>query len=172
MEISFGIVHGDEAPDNFVREYWEALMDTDRMKMRFCNVEKPTLTDVQQCHCDPRVQCFYTWDNERHRLTADFMLENFTGKSAQIHFSMHPDNSFKYSLALGRQITDQMIDDWRILGTDEFYLRSIYGLTPESNRAALLYNLRVGFKKVAVLPYGILDRGKLVNAVIVIKTRG
>lgn len=122
---------------------------------------------------DPTVLTFNVYDPERQALTAEFALCNFTGKAAQVHFSMHPDNKPQYSLHLARVVTDKILNEWSEQGDpDAPFLYSIFGLTPVTNRPACAFVRRVGFKKVGTLPMGQRINGnEFVDAMITIKGR-
>ena len=122
---------------------------------------------------DPTVLTFNVFDSTRGELTAEFALCNFTGKAAQVHFSMHPDNKPHYCLHLARVITDQILNEWSEQGNpDAPFLYSLYGLTPVTNRPACAFVRRVGFKKVGTLPMGQRINGnEFVDAMITIKGR-
>lgn len=101
------------------------------------------------------------WDHDRGEYTAEFLLEGFTGKAAMIHVSTHPKNELKYSLELGIGCSNLMI---------QHGFSALYGITPMTNRAACIFALKCGFKKIGILPQGILDRGVFADAMISIKS--
>lgn len=94
------------------------------------------------------------------------------GRAAQIHFSMHPNNKFTDSVHLARWGTEQILNKWTNKKTGKPFLDSLYGLTPATNRVACIFVLKVGFKKIGYLYNSIIDRGKVVEAVIVEKRHG
>ena len=149
-----------------VEYYWQTLYMHDSLKFRICDVVNPTWADAKDMIMRMFKTMWCIWDEEKQRITCEFMLESFTGKAAQIHFSMHPENDFKYSLQIGQGVTDEILNEWQYPD-----LHTLFGLTPETNRAARLFIHRVGFKTVGRLPAGMYDRGKLVNAVITTKQR-
>ena len=141
-----------------IQEYWQLLYMHDRLKYRLCDVKDPTWADVKD---------MIAWKGKHMYVVrlgdvikGEFLLENFTGRAAQVHFSARPGLTATESFALGRFTTDQLL---------ESYLDTLFGLTPASNRAALMYNLRVGFKRVGVLHNGMYDRGRLVDAYLMVK---
>jgi len=150
--------------------YWHDMIEADTLKYRLCDTEDPGWEDVKSMIAN-NTPSFNVYDKSRMSLTADFMFANFSGRAAQIHMSMHPGNDTRYSLELARTVTDHILEKWE-RNDGGNYLDSIVGLTPTTNRAACIFVQKVGFRKVAVIPSGIEDRGRIVDAMMTIKTRG
>lgn len=154
-----------------VADYWQALMTADTLKYRLCNTEHPGKEDVRKLLMEPFVQSYYVWDRFQKKITAEFMLENFTGSAAQVHFSMLPSNHTPYSIETATWVTNDVLNKWRKNDKDEPFLKTLYGLTPTTNRVARIFIRRVGFKTLGVIPDAMMDRGKTVDALLTIKTR-
>lgn len=151
-----------------VQTYWQTLHMYDTLQYRLCDMVSPSWEDVKDMivRMGQGMYCVF----EDNKIVSEFALEHFTGHSAQVHFSMHPDNSAKQNLRIAREVTDDILALWK-RKDDEPFLRSIYGLTPVTNRVACIFVQKVGFKKIGILPGGISDRGKVVDAMITIKAR-
>lgn len=154
-----------------VVDYWKALITADTLKYRLCNTEHPGKDDVVKLLTEPFVQSFYVWDKFQKKLTAEFMLENFTGKAAQIHVSVLPSNNSAYSLEIARWVSEDILNKWTMSSDKtEPYLKTLFGLTPMPNRAARLFICRAGFKAVGVIPNAMMNFGKIVDALLTVKT--
>lgn len=159
-----------------IETYWETLLEADTLKYRLCDIIKPSMYNVRLMTGRPFIQQYYIWDNAtqpRPMITGEFMLENFTGKAAQVHFSMHPGNAFRYSVETAKKFTDLVLNFWTLRrDPTKPFLKTMYGLTPVTNRVASFFNQRVGFKKIGIIPSGMKDRGKIVDGILTIKERG
>ena len=169
----YGVFSTHDIPQPYLIDYWTALYDANLLRHRLCDTKKPTLKDVNDMLADPTVLTFNVFDPERNELTAEFALTSFTGKAAQVHFSMHPDNKPQYSMMLAREVTDKILNEWSEQEhPDAPFLYSLFGLTPVTNRPACAFVRRVGFKKVGTLPGGQRVNGsEFVDAMITIKGR-
>jgi len=171
-------------PPKDVFSYWEDLKNSARLEMRLCDTSDPDMDDVKRMiemngphmyhvifpHTSTRTPSHMP-SHMSTPIAAEFMLNNFTGKAAQIHFSVHPLLHIRKGLPLVKHIVHSIFT-WRVKNSPrEAYLDSLYGLTPVTNRAACLYVLKVGFKKRFVLPHGMWDKGKPVDAMVTTFTR-
>jgi len=152
-----------------VTRYWSHIYECDLLSRRICHIINPTVEDALHLVQQYPYQFYYV--KSGGEMVAEFMLEGFTGEAAQIHFSMNPQNPFIFSLQLAREVSNDVLTKWQKKGNKQPFLRSLYGMTPSSNRPALLFIRRAGFLRKAVLPYGIYDRGELADAVLTVKTR-
>ena len=117
--------------------------------------------------CAPHV--YFLLHPLKSHIMAEFTLENFIGRSAQIHFSMHPETTPHEAFMLGRTATDRVLHDWKLY--NQPYLDSLYGLTPTLNRPACAFVQRCGFKKLGVLRGAQHWRGEPCDAMITTKAR-
>ena len=147
-------------PLDVIQYYWQTLYMEGLLDYRLCDVENPTWDDVKDM-MRRMGRTMFAAVNIENKILGEFMLENFTGAAAQIHFSVRPGQTYTSSLSLGRIVTDEVLQSWGI--------KTLYGLTPATNRAARIYNLKVGFKCIGILPNGIKDRGKIVDGHIMVK---
>lgn len=169
-EVRFTIKPIATLKPKLVIAYWKALLANDTLKYRVCNVVDPGLKDVRYMLQQPYIQHYYVLDTDLGYITAEFMLENFTGKAAQGHFSVHPENDTAYSIEVATRCNSDIVNKWKAKDGGPF-LKTIFGLTPVGNRVARLFNYKVGFRTVGIIPDAMMDRGKIVDALLVIKTR-
>lgn len=134
----------------------------DTLKYRLANVTDPAWDSVVRMITNMGKTMFMLKDD--NRIVAEFMLENFSGEAAQIHFSMHPDNPTQYSYKVAKAGIDALLV--------QPGLKTLFGLTPLKNRAACLFNLKIGFKKLGVLPKGITYLGSAEDAMVCVKHNG
>jgi hypothetical protein len=151
-------------PVEDVETYWSALEAAGRLKYRLCDTEEPGFSDVLRMIKYNFPHLYFVKFPDVALIAAEFMLNNFSGKAAQIHFSLHPQLHTRLGLPMVRHVTESIFD-WKAKdGTP--YLNSLFGLTPVTNRAACIFVLKVGFKKRFILPGGMWDRGKAVDAMV------
>jgi hypothetical protein len=148
-----------------VQTYWQTLYMYDTLRFRLCDLDSPTWSDVLDMIVRMGQNMYCILDDGR--IVGEFMLEGFTGKSAQIHFSMHPDNKYKDTLTYARYTLDQILNHWKHKdGT--WYLDSLYGIIPISNRASCITCLKSGFRKIGILPSGMRCQGRIEDATITV----
>ena len=135
-----------------VRAYWDALLTADTLKYRFSDEVDPDIEIVRDVIRRMYRGMFAVV--ESGVMIAEYTLEGFTGKSAQLHFSFHPSRGDKKEVC-------------RLVLAEIFKtLDSVYGLTPKPNRVACIFALRNGFKKLGILPSGCTYMGQIVDAQI------
>lgn len=170
----YTVIPALEIPDTIVVDYWQRLHKKGLLKDRLCDIENPTPLHVLEIMQSPLGQTmFLVWDRQHREFRAEFALTNFTGKSAMVHFSMHPENPPQQSMHYARAVTDEVLNVWHERENPSVpYLYSLYGLTPVTNRAACAFVQRVGFRKIGTLPKGQRVNGtEFVDAMITIKAR-
>ena len=162
-----GVLPLAKVPNDVIQEYWQSLYMEGWLDSRLCDVDNPTWSDVVEMIVRMGSQMYCVMDSDK--MVAEFMLENFTGRAAQIHFSCSPRSTPQMNLYTAREASRIILEEWK--GPDGPYLDTLYGLTPVTNRVACIFTLKVGFKKIGILPNGMRDRGKIVNAMISTKVR-
>ena len=141
-----------------VETYWQLLAFQDTLKYRLCDIEDPKWEDVKGMIQRMWPGMYYVVADEG--IIAEYTLENFTGKSAQIHFSFLPGLENKEGVC--RLVLETLLSPKNLL--------SVYGLVPTENRVACVFALRNGFKKIGILPGGMKYRGKVMDAMITVAT--
>jgi len=151
-------------PDE-IQTYWQTLYMHDLLRKRLCDVMEPTWSDVLDMirRLGKDMYMVHVAGHDDGPV-GEFMLENRSGNAMQIHFSAHPDLTWPEVVTFMKDVTQQILTTWSILDT-------LYGLTPVTNRAACITVLKVGFKKLGILPMGMRDQGTIVDAMITVKTR-
>jgi len=146
--------------------YWKDLEKSDRLKYRMCDISTPNMEAVHRLLWYHGHNLYYV--QMQDDIVGEFMLNNFTGKAAQIHFSTHPKLHMKVGIPLIKSVIEDIFK-WKSSDTEEPYLLSLYGLTPVTNRAACIIVLKVGFKKKGILPGGMWFLGKPVDAMFTVR---
>ena len=83
-----------------------------------------------------------------------------------MHFSMRPSTNFKEKIRIGKFVLNYLFTKWLNPETKKPYLASVFGLTPHTNRAAIVIARKAGFKVLGILPKGVQSEGTAVDAVI------
>lgn len=174
LENTYMIVPIQTLSREHITNYWIELSKTEALKQRWCNIDNPTpdmAVDISLRN-DPLYQMFGILYCDDGYMVAEFSLENFTGRAAQVHFSMRQDVPYTTKIALADQVTDVVLNDWTCSEyPDRPYLDTIYGLTPTIHRLACMFVLRAGFDKIGILPKGMYYMKQVSDAMLTIKTR-
>jgi len=158
-----------------ITNYWQELYNSDQLKHRWADIKDPQVDEVVDLclQMDPNYQTFAVIYCTDGYMVAEFTLENFTGRAAQVHFSMRQDLDYKTKIALADQVTDLVLNDWvNAEKPDTPYLETIFGLTPTVHRLACHFVLQAGFSKIGVLPKGLHYIDTISDAMITVKIRG
>lgn len=134
-----------------VKRYWEELEEKDTLKYRLSSCPDPHWDDVIKLMRQHKNHMYMAVEDGI--VKGEFMLEAFTGKAAQIHFSMQPGLPYKDTLRICRSACDAVLGQWKDTNGDRF-LHSLYANIAVSNRASCLTALKSGFKKLGMLPSG------------------
>jgi len=143
-----------------VYNYWQTLIDSDRLKYRLCDTVLPDISDVYDIFNNPLNQVYYIYDIDSNKYIAEYMLNNFQAKTCQIHFSFLPIHPLR-SIRIGKNVTDFLLE----LGI----IDSLFGVTPVSNKLACRFIERVGFEHQFVLRSGCKYFGSIDDALISVK---
>jgi len=168
LQENAAIMRAQDIPQELRVDYWQALEKADTLKYRWSDMKEPNTARIMK-----RIgieQSYFVLDVKKLKIIAEFALESFTGKAAQIHFSMNPENTTALSLNLATCVTDKILNEWQ----NEFaapYLECIFGLTAVDNRVALSFIKKVGFRKIGILPSGAKHLNRVIDAVLSIKER-
>jgi len=154
-----------------IKSFWEALERADTLKYRWSDTPGITSQEAFSLSIE-QTHMYHVIDSATGAIVAEFALDTFTGKAAQVHFSMHPDNDSALNWYLFDAVSDQILYYWKALeNLDQPYLDTVFGLTPVANRAACLFVLKSKFKKIGVLPRGSHYLGSIVDSLVTAKTR-
>lgn len=167
----YNIVPLDFTDNNAVVAYWKSLLDNNLLRFRLSDVVNPNLKDVWEMMARYHKSMYFI--RAEGVIVSEFTLENFTGKAAQVHFSMNPENTFRESVAIGSSAGNEILYEWRKTEMSDKgdYLTSLYGLTPVLNRSACLFAIKSGFRKIGILPAGCLFEGKVCDGMLSLKTK-
>lgn len=137
-------------PDKVMR-YWEALERVDNLKYRLSDIPGATRKDVIKV-MRRHGEHMYVVTAPDDNIVAEFALDTFTGRAAQVHFSMHPDNSLKENLRITRFGLNTILSRWKNPKDPlEPYLDTLIGLTPVLNRRATIFIQKAGMRKLAII---------------------
>ena len=135
-----------------VMQHFYRLHDKHLLKHRIPEVKNVTPENALGMIMDPHNRCFVIVDSEDHyRVAAEIVLNGFQGRAAQLHHSFNPDYFGKLALQVSKDTLDQ-IALFNVDGT--YYLDTLIGITPESNRLALRFLKLNGFETMATIPSG------------------
>jgi len=153
-------------------QYWRALELADTIKYRWSDISSPTAKQVTEyCIANPTHK-YIVVDVDTGTTKADFSLGPFTGKAAQVHFSMCPTNTTNLNIFLADEITNCILYQWKdVNDLEEVFLDTIFGLTPVSNRPACLFIRKAGFKAIGTLISGTKYLNEVDDALLTMKTR-
>lgn len=175
IEETYSIVPMEGVSVEQITNYWKELQDYGQLAKRWGDLAFPSVKDIVDISLrkDPTYQMFAVIYCDDGHMVAEFSLEHFTGRAAQVHFSMRQELDTPVKYALADQVTDMVLEDWTDINSpDRPYLDTIFGLTPTIHRLACMFVLRSGFKKVGILPRGVHYMGQVSDAMLTIKTRG
>ncbi len=159
-------------PVDQVQTYFQTLGVYDTLRYRFSDLDDPKWDDVIGIIQRVGKQMYMVLD-QYQRVVAEFMLEGFTGQSAQIHFSFHPELlTIQEKFEVGKYVLRTLFHDWTDPKTEKPFLQSVYGLTPLPNRVACIFALKAGFKKLGILPGGCKYLGGIEDAMISVASNG
>lgn len=157
--------------DDELYEYWGALYEADTLKYRFSDMDDPTPSEVVSA-VQNTSHCYNVVDTATGMIVADFSLGPFTGKAAQVHFSMLPGQPTSRSLFLADEVTNMILYQWKeVLGLEDSFLNTLFGITPVDNRPACIFIRKVGFKPVGTLPSGTKYLNEVTDGLLTVKTR-
>ncbi|RKZ80039.1 MAG: hypothetical protein DRQ35_03040 [Gammaproteobacteria bacterium] len=168
---SYLVVPSSSLEREQVQWYWNALAEADTLQYRWSDVVEPKADEVGALHyVTPNT--YFVVDVATRLPIAEFALCNFTGKAAQVHFSMHPVNPTSVSLFLAEHTTNLILNNWaEVENLEKSYLDTLYGVTPKKNRVACLFIRKVGFTQLGVIPSGTMFKGEVDDALLTIKER-
>jgi len=168
---SYLVVPSSSLEREQVQWYWNALAEADTLQYRWSDVVEPKADEVGALHyVTPNT--YFVVDVATRLPIAEFALCNFTGKAAQVHFSMHPVNPTSVNLFLAEHTTNLILNNWtEVENLEKSYLDTLFGVTPKKNRVACLFIRKVGFTQLGVIPSGTMFKGEVDDALLTIKER-
>lgn len=158
-------------PQERVLDYFTDLHNADLLHDRFADSELadgPTIQDTLGLVDSPTN--FAVVDIVSKEIVAEFMLSNFVGKAAQIHFSLQPGLSFVEKVEIGTEVTNQILLNWKdVSRLPESYIDTLYGLSPVTNRPSCIYVRKLGFERLGILPNSAAYKGSIVDSLVTTK---
>lgn len=149
--------------------YFCELDLTDGLKERFCDEYNPSpLAMVAYVNEGPDLN-YFVLDCHTQEIVAEFALCNPTGRAIQVHMSMLPANSYELNITLARKVSNMILSCWKDKSGKAIY-KAIFGLTPTINRKACIFVLKAGYKKMGILPSGVVYKGGHSDAMLSLLT--
>jgi len=151
--------------------YWHALEAADTLKYRWSDIESPTAGAIVD-HVKNSVHCYNVVDVSNGLVLADFSLGPFTGRAAQIHFSMLPGQPTALSAFLADKVSDMILLHWKdVVGLEESFVETLFGITPTKNRVACIFIRKAGFKTMGTLVSGTKYLNEVCDGLLTTKSR-
>ena len=174
IENCYVVLPAIALPEEELLSYWGALEYHNTLRFRFADMHEPTAREIVAIILarSPKDQFFNVVDCDTGEVIADMGLTGFTGKAAQLHYSMHPDNEYKLNTYLADSVSDMVLYNWTTtIEMKEPYLQTLYGITSVDNRVACMFITKAGFERVGMVPKILEYQGEVTDAVISYKTR-
>lgn len=130
--------------DERVVTYWRTLLQSDWLKYRMPEVERPVLSHCFQMQTSVFNTCFFALDVNTFKVIGDIMLNDFHGRSAHSHFSMLPGIPFKETVVRGRQLLSQLFNLKTPTGEQRYPV--LIGCIPEFNFLAKKFIRGIGYE--------------------------
>jgi len=158
-------------PAEVLEEYWGSLYQADTLKYRWSDMADPKPSKSVN-HVTNTPHCYNVIDIDSGFLVADFSLGPFTGKAAQVHFSMRPGQPTALSLFLAEEVSNTILYQWKdVINLEDSFLDTIFGITPVDNRAACIFIRKAGFKPMGTLASGTKYLNEVTDGLLTQKTR-
>lgn len=132
--------------------YWESLQLHGAVKRRFPHGDVKTFQDFIAVCTHPNNFVFLVFNESTKLPCGEFMLTDFSGQAAHVHFSLHPDY-YRQGVEIARSAIRQVFALRRGDGLTPLVF-SLIGLTAVTNRLARKFNHKVGFIDLAIVPKG------------------
>lgn len=141
-------------PDSFMSRVWSQMVADDTAGKVFFERSVTTAEEFTAMAQSPGVHMYFLATNA-HELLGVVWLERQQERWAQLSYCLFSNTwGPKRTIPLGRWVVRKLLH----MADDEgFLLDMLVGFTPRRNRAACLFALRLGWKKVGVLPLGVFN---------------
>jgi hypothetical protein len=165
------IVPASAVPLAALSDYWMDLHEADLLKYRWSDMEDPKPIDIiDYTRTTPHM--YNIVDTATGLVIADFSLGPFTGKAAQVHFSLHPASPPSFNVYLASVVSDKILYQWNdIHNLEESFVDTLFGITPVKNRVACIFIRKAGFKSMGILNSGAKYLNEVDNALLTTKSR-
>lgn len=147
-------------------KYFNDLHRDGLLKHRIPEIKNVNVHDAYSMLTNPTNQCYVVYEVSTATACGEFMLNNFQGKAAQMHFSIgkayHGKDTFQISVDTLNVVAKYVNSD----GTS--YLNTLIGATPASNKLAIRHLKRTGWEVKAQLQdaFFIADQDRYEDAVL------
>lgn len=152
-----------------VKNYFQKLIDCGRVYYRFFDIFDPTWEFIVKILHRNMNTTFIV--KKEGVIIGEFVLESFSGNSAQMHFSFSPELSFRETIQVGNWVLDSILNNWKVPENGQPQLDVIFGIISVEHKVGLKYSKMVGFKKLCVMPSCITFKTKITDAELLVRTR-
>ena len=150
-------------PPAAILRYWQSLRNVHPfLQYRFNNLRRPTLHDAMTHTYQNQFSTFFVLAG--HNVNTDDVMAEFTleglghrNRVSLIHFSFLPRTPLAIQTQVARLVHSH------IFATN---IRVLLGLTPVTNRPALIAIQKFGYKRLAEIPFSAHDEGEPVTGVL------
>ena len=145
-------VHVDNVwslPDAWVYDIFTAMLKNNLVKRVFVDGSVKTHADFM-AKCRSKGVLFFVAVNQNDELCAVAWLNSWGYQHCFAHLCMFPVVWGKHSIKLAQKIIRYWFTFKKADGS--VMLKTIMGNTPESNRLAVRFNEKIGFKTVGLIP--------------------
>lgn len=126
-----------------VYQYWKDVIDSGLIKYRIPEVKGPTIQNVMFMLHDKSFCHMVVWDTEDLCVAGECSLYHFVGRSALMHYSVHPSYHGNIGIAMCLEALEQI---FRLpMPPLNKPLTAIRGITPVTNRLSINFLKKIGF---------------------------
>jgi len=126
-----------------VYQYWQDLITAGLLKYRIPDVKNASIQNVIEMLYNPQFCHIAVWDTEEVRVAGECALYFFHGRSAMMHYSVHPRYHGGEDLIMCREALQQIFEfNFPPLGEK---LTTICGLSPITNKLSINFLKKIGF---------------------------
>lgn len=161
--------------------YWEELLRADLLKYRLADVRNPGMEHACWLESQYSNTIFFCFDLHLQKIIGEMTLEGLNGASSRVHFSVLPAIRGESAVTAALVLHDFVFALKRVPldpqtpqeGPRQPYVETLVGVTPVSNRLAVRFIQRVGFKPIGIIPKAVdlAYRGIIDDGLLSIKTR-
>jgi len=164
MKVALGHIPINASPGQLaaLEGYWRKLSNAGLHRQRFHAGGVNSAAEFIEAVLAEHSLFFIVYDVKTKDVYGECTLNGFMGKTAQIHFSVMPE-FFRQSIEITR-IVLTLLFGLVDANDDKPAVTTLIGVTPETNRLAIKFIQKVGFKHVITIPdmcnvHGILVPG-------------
>lgn len=132
--------------------YYQLLESENRVKSSFFDGSVQNISQFYDFCLDKRNIFILIWDEDKHNFVAHCFLNDFSGLVCKIHFGLLKSALGGYGIQLAKLVTKRLFA-FRRADSDLPLMTSLIGVTPETNKLAVRFLQRAGFKVIDYIPH-------------------